>query len=441
MLTRYQLIDEFARLRDVPVMKAGIHNGEEFDDARLERMARNTNAAMPYIQESITVGAYRDNPELVLTKPIPGVVNLNHQMLLPETFRDAVKGATLSLKTQMIDGVKWLVATVDGLKSDVAHFLANRHPFRSVEIIPALNVGGKVLTDVVRSIGFLSPDMPPAVAGQTPRLLAEYAEDGMMIVISEFAEATPEYNNNESQEATIMPGENKSQKATIMPKKDESQTTDAQAVNISEFMEMKELVAKLQEQMALMQETLAAATEAKETAESEKEMLIEEAKQSAAEKAKLAADAKMKEEELMVKEKALQQAEVKAFCDKLVHEFHASPAFMAVAQPLIEYMDTNGVKEFAGKSVSPRDAVKTAMLKLIDLSAKNAVIVPIGEYAAAASADAPDARELLPEDQHAAVIATYMERAKKVVTDPTDEKQVYYAAASMAIKNNYQPAA
>ena len=428
MLTRYQLIDEFARLRDVPVMKAGIHNGEEFDDARLERMARNTNAAMPYIQESITVGAYRDNPELVLTKPIPGVVNLNHQMLLPETFRDAVKGATLSLKTQMIDGVKWLVATVDGLKSDVAHFLANRHPFRSVEIIPTLNVGGKILTDVVRSIGFLSPDMPPAVAGQTPRLLAEYAEDGILIVISEFAETTPEHNNNTPQEATIM------------PKKDESQTTDTQAVNISEFMEMQELVAKLNEQMALMQETLAAATAEKEAAEGEKEMLIKEAKQSAAEKAKLAADAKKKEEELMVKEKALQQAEVKAFCDKLVHEFHASPAFMAVAQPLIEYMETSSVKEFAGKSVSPRDAVKSAMLSLIDLSAKNAVIVPIGEYAAAASVDAPGTNDLTPQDQQAAIIASYMETAKKHVSDPTNEKQVYYKAASMAIKNNMKPA-
>lgn len=437
-MTRYQLIDEFARLRDVPVMKAGTHNGETFDDARLERMAAAANACQPYIQESITIGAYRDNPEIVLTKPIPGIINLNHQLLLPETFKDAVKGATMRFKTAMIDGVKWLVATFDGLKADVAHFLAAKHPFRSVEIIPSLNVNGTRWEDVVRSVGFLSPDMPPAVSGQTPRLLAEYAESGVKIIISEFAEieaeTTPEHEQHTTEENNDMG-----------TKKDE-----AQPVSVSEFMEMQELVKALQEQLAAMQATLAAATEEKAEMEAEKIAIEEEAKKQLMAKegemqandAAAQAALMAKEEELKIKEKALEAEQVKVFCERLIHEYHAAPAFLSVAKPLIDMMDANQIKEFAGgNQMTPRAAMQEALTKILELSRKDALVVPVGEYAAAEAVDAPESQPLSKDDHDAVVIASYMDAAKARAKDPTNEREVYVLAFALATQNGMKPAA
>ena len=275
-------VETFARIKNVPVFRAGTHNGLTFSEADIDEMIASSNEALPFIMESIQAGAYRDNPQLQGVKSIPALLNLGHSRFLSESLKELVKDVSIKFQKQG----DWITATFDGVKSDIAHFLRERFPLRSVEIIPSLfnPLTGRTHKNVIRSVAFLPGDIPPAVKGQTPELAIEFAETPIVTAVSRFEE-----------EKQTMPDELKIEEQ------------QAQAA------EMAELTA----QIKAFEDRLT-------RAENEKAAL--ETRLNAAETKNKAADINM-------------------FCAKLAHEYGASPAFLGKMKPLF-MQESNGVITF-----------------------------------------------------------------------------------------------
>ena len=84
-------IESFAKIKDVPVFRAGTHNGLTFSDTEIDAMISDTNEALPFLMESMQAGAYRENPHLQGVKGIPAFLNLGHQF-------QSLSGLTLGFK-------------------------------------------------------------------------------------------------------------------------------------------------------------------------------------------------------------------------------------------------------------------------------------------------------------------------------------------------------
>ena len=276
-------IETFAKIKDVPVFRAGTHNGLTFSEADIDEMIQSSNEALPFIMESIQAGAYRENPLLQGVKSIPALLNLGHSRFLPDSLKELVKDVSIQFRKQG----DWITATFDGVKSDIAHFLRERFPLRSVEIIPSLYnpLTGRTLKNVIRSVAFLPGDITPAVKGQSAELAIEFADMPILTAFSQIEEEKPTMS-------------------------EQLEKDEEQAIQAAELAELTAQIKAFEDRLT--------------RAENEKAAL--ETRLNAAETKNKAADINM-------------------FCARLTHEYGASPAFMEKAKPLF-MQESNGVITF-----------------------------------------------------------------------------------------------
>jgi hypothetical protein len=362
-----------ATIHDLEIFRVGKHNAEAFPPERVARILENSNACLPYILASIQSGKYEGNPHIdTQTKPIPGLINFAHQRYLRETLRDAVKDISIEFKRRG----EWIVATVKNLKSDLAEFIKERFPYRSIELIPELNVNGQMFTDVIRSIAFLPPDIAPAVSGQSPHFAVEYsAHEGFIQLFSKI---------EIQEEDKLMAEEKTKQEQTPI-------------VSVDEFAELKAKVAEMQAK---------AAQDEKEKAELQTRLQTETTKR--------------------------EQNEIAMFCKGLQTDFGASPAFLGMVKPLLERADNHAIIEFAEGRKSPmREELQRVLTDI--LKNKDSLTVPIGEYAAQTHAD-PSKQKASAEESTQAKIQEFMEIAKGEAKNPNDKNEVFLIASGLAAK-------
>lgn len=311
-------LETFAKIKNVPVFRAGTHNGLTFSDADIDDIIASTNECLPFLMESIQSGAYRDNAKLQGVKQIPSVLNLGHGRFLADSLKELVKDVSVSFHKSG----NWIAATFDGVRSDVAEFLKDRFPLRSVELIPELYnpLTNKTYKNVIRSVAFLPADIPPAVAGQTPDLAIEFEATPILTLFSMFDEEEK-------------------------PMKDETtgveMNAEKEAIRAAEFAELTAQIQAFEERLSKT-----------------------EAEKAAIEQRLNAAETKNK------------AADIEMFCERLRLEHHASPAFMEKAKPLF-IREANGVIEFG--------ASEDLLKGFVEWVVKNAeaIAVAMGEQAPA----------------------------------------------------------
>ena len=361
-----------ATLHDIEIFKPGKHNSDEFSDARIDRMVRNSNKALPYIQESIATGTYAGNESRINSGrpnyPIPGLINIAHQRYLTETLREAVRAATIEFKRRG----EWIVATIGNVKQEIAEFIQERFPFRSVEILPSLLVNGEELADVIRSIAFLPPDIEPAVKGQSPHFAVEYAANAGLVKT---------YSSR--QEAKKM--------------SDETITTLEQTtlgVSVEQF-------ASLQAQLKEMQEQNQRAAKDKEALE-----------------ARIQAETHKRE-----------AGEIAMFCKRLETDYHASPAFVTAVRGLVEKADNATVLDFAeGQKATLREEIQATIEKILLM--QDSMTVPVGEYAKQAATDPLQSKQ--PGSRRAEHVQEFWAEAQSEARDPQNRNEVLLLATQLA---------
>lgn len=381
-------IQEFATIHDVPIMRAGTHRDKErttYQEEDLDEIVEQSNAAREYIKTSIELGQYPGN-DFHLEKPIPGVINLSHQKFLRETLRDAVKDVSVEFSKKMIDGVNWICATYRNVRQDVAEFLAQKFPFRSVEIIPELFDPDKQTTyrKVIRSTGFLDPETPPAVIGQNPSLLLEFAQADPPVVtvfswVADDVVLTPPGVEHPPKQGVINM-EEKKQEIPVTP-----------VVDVQEFEALKAKVQEFERLSMKVQEM--------------------EAKNQA-----LSVD--------LAKERGLREgSEILIFCAEL-NQRHASPAYVGLIKPILEKADNAAILEFGETKQTLREALQGVFAKIIEM--KDAIVVPMKEEGKAI----PPARK---GDLGRQRIQEFEAEAKGKAVNPNDPKEVFMLAYGLAI--------
>lgn len=274
-------VESFAALKDIPVFRAGTHNGLTFSDAEIDQAVRDTAECLPFLREAIASGEYRGNDALNAEHAarglkIPAFINLAHNRFLPDTLKAILTDSTFDLRRVG----EWIVASFGNLKADIAEFIRDRFPFRSVELIKNLYnpQTNKTYPLVFRSVAFLPADIPPAVSGQTPELTIEFAQSSILTVVSHFEEAT-------KMKDEVTGAEMDAQK---------------EADRIAEFAAMQTRLAEFEARLS--------------RAESEKAVV---------------------EQRLNAAETKNKTAEVEMFIQRLSHEHGASPAFISKLKPLL----------------------------------------------------------------------------------------------------------
>lgn len=312
-------LETFAKIKNVPVFRAGTHNGLTFSDADIDEAIASTNECLPFLMESIERGEYRENPTLSGVRKIPHLLNLGHGRFLAESLKELVKDLSVSFHKQG----DWIAATFDGVRSDVAEFLKDRFPMRSVELIPSLYnpLTGRTYKNVIRSVAFLPGDIPPAVSGQTPDLAIEFEQAPILTLFSEFDEKEKEAMKDETTGIEM--------------------NAEKEAIRAAEFAELTAQIQAFEERLSKT-----------------------EAEKAAIEQRLNAAETKNK------------AADIEMFCERLRLEHHASPAFMEKARPLF-IREANGVIEFGANE----DLLKG----FVEWVVKNAeaIAVAMGEQAPA----------------------------------------------------------
>ncbi len=337
-------IETFATIRNLELFRPGNHNGEDFTQADIDEMVSSSNACLPYIMQSITAGEYAGNPDLILTKGIPGFLNFAHQLYLKDTLKDLSQGVSV----EFAKSGEWLTATLKNVKNELAEFIRDRFNFRSIELIPSLKnpLDGKIYKNVVRSIGFLPPDIPAAVKGQNPQFAVEFAEDNFITLYSHNTNQQQEDKSMETQEQILndVPFDTTTQQVSEVPA----------GVSLQEFNALQASVLEMQRK--------------NEVAEQENATL----------KSRLDAETDKREGQ-----------EIIMFCDSLKTQtvtnaegvYVASQAFVDLTKPLIEKADNSGIIQFAeDKKQSQRAAIQEFVNSIYQMAAKGSILVPVGEY-------------------------------------------------------------
>jgi len=412
---------EFAKIINVPILRAGSFHpsnveGRRIDvpESQIDEMIQSFEACEDIIQESIVTGIYRENPELMEKvkaqgKPIPGLLNLNHQVYLKDTIKNACKDIVVSFGKQVIGGVNWLVATLDRVPADIVHYLQEKYSHRSIEYLGKLYHPEKKTTffNVPRSVSFLDPQTTPAVGGQNPSLNVEFQAGESVITLFSHVELTEQ--QQEQHEVSIMAEKDKKDLQTPItppaspPKKEHK---DGEQVSVHEFEEMKTKITESERQ----------AKEAKAEAEAAK------------------VEAKTAQEQWQGEREKREAAEIVQFCTNLQHEQHASPASIKLIQPILEQLDNADVIEFAeDKKQTARQAVEEVFKSLIVMKKDESLIVPIGEFAADAVNVEKPGEETSRAARQLAKIVEFTEAAKAEASNPNDVQEVYGIQLRMAI--------
>jgi hypothetical protein len=344
-------ITELASLLEVPVLTAGVfrpHNQDatyEVTEEELDGIVEASNSLQPVFKRGIETGEYEGNPEISqklkeLGKPIPGPINFIHQKpLFDKSFlpyvQGLVKNASVQFQKKAIDGKNWIVATIDGLTQEMAGTLQRYFPYRSADMIGLTNpADGTYHPKTIRSIAFLDILTPPAVPGQSPNLIAEFA-GGEEPVITLFMN-------------TLEQGEH------IMPK---------ELDNTVDVAELQKLEATLTEQNKAIAELKAAF----EASEKEKEMIAKEKTANDAKIAELEAKAEKSHVQGLLAEMA---GKFRKYGD---NAYQVSPAFMEVISPFVE---SKGIVELAdGEDLSAKHI--KMFEDILELAGKGTLLVPM----------------------------------------------------------------
>lgn len=419
-------IFEFAKLLNVPILKTGRFyprgsgpEGVEISEASLDEMIQSFEACKDLIQESIVSGIYRENPDLMKNlkklgkEMIPAFLNLNHQRFLKDTMKTACKDIVVSFGKQVIGGANWLVATLDRVPADIAQYLKERYPLRSIETLKELYHPDKKTTfyNVPRAISFLDPTtLTPAVSGQNPHLHIEFqAEDSVITLFSSVESTEEEQQRKQSEEVSIMAEDKKDKKDLQTPVTPSSSPSnkehkDGEQVSVHEFEKMKTKIAEFERQT----------------------------KEAKIEVAAAKAEAKTAQEQWQTECQKREAAEIVQFCKNLQHEQHASPSAIKLIQPILGRLDNSAILEFAeDKKQTARQAVEDVFRSLICMKKDDSLTVPMGEFAA----DAVETGETQPtrSEQQKMKIVEFEEAAKSQATNPNDAEEVFGLAYAMAI--------
>jgi hypothetical protein len=329
----------------VPVLTAGefqSHNSGPFvvQEEELDQIIEGSNLLQPVIREAIHSGAYRGNDDVTakLTKPIPGLLNLKHQAILPDTLKEAVKQVSTSFRKAVIDGKNWIVQRFEHVPDDIAKTLQAEFPFRSIEALPLTDPeSGTHYPKVIRSTAFLDKFTPPAVPGQTPDLVVEFAGAASPVITL----------ITHNKETNIMPN------------------TQAEPVDVAELQrQMQAMSAARDNEIA----DLKARIESSEKARQETvELALEQEKAKDAKIAELQAAQDKAEATHILTE---MQQRGRTYHDR---SYLLSPATIDVITPWIE---GKGVVELQDGE-SPRHKFVGFVESLIELAGKNALLVPM----------------------------------------------------------------
>jgi hypothetical protein len=349
-------IENFATLKDVPIFRAGTHNGEEYTSEDVDAMVESGNACSEYIEQSIQSGKYEGNENIVLTKSIPGLLNFAHQRYLKDTLKELSEGVGVKWGKQG----EWLTATLTNVKNELAEFIKDRFPFRSVELIPELKIGDRIFKNVPRSIGFLPPDIMPAVRGQSPELVLEYQEDQFITLYSQTDE--PPETAHTQEEAVMEDNEQQ------------------EGISVEEFRALAQEVQELRDRNTDL--------------ETEKGNLAERITQAEQERNKRDVVEFMRD---------LRSKNIKG-ADGVVYA--PSKAFCDTVEPMISKTDASTVLEFEEGAKPARSVLMSIINEIVELAGKDGgMLVPLGDLAPQTHA--------APDD----------EKVKKTVVELMKEKQ------------------
>ena len=339
---------ELAEIIDVPVLTAGdfvSHNAGplSISDEELDEIIEGSNVLQPLIREAIESGQYRGNEEVTtkLTKPIPGLINLKHQGILPQTLKDAVKGVSTEFRKAIIDGKEWIVQRFRDVPNDIAQTIQREFPFRSVELLPLRHPEtGKLYSKVIRSTAFLDRFTPPAVPGQSPELVVEFSAEQEPLTI-----------------LTCV------QRRSIMPEE-----TKIKAADASELQALKDAHAAQESQIAELKAKF-------DKAEAERQKAIELAMKQEQEKDAKIAELQAKQDAADADKIIAELSKIRTYQDRA---YQISPAFLEVIQPVIK---SNGVFELA-EGENQRAKLAGMFDQIAELAAKSAVVVPLSTQGA-----------------------------------------------------------
>lgn len=342
-------VQEYARIIDVPVFRAGKFyprntGGQPVEVApeELDEMLESYRECQDILKQAILTGEYAGNDFKGAT-PVPGFLNVWHQDELAETMKNAVKDASLSFNKKLVDGVEWLTATFENVPTEIAKFIKNKLPYRSIEILPKLYHPGKQkwFRNVPRSVAFLDPLTQPAVSGQSSQLTVEFAqENAVHTYIFQFDQS--KINDG----GTPMKDETKQNQT---PEKQPEEKTPV--VN--------------QEQEVKSDGTPSKALEFEQRMKA-LEMQVKEANQRAENASKEAQTEREKRE----------KTELAQFFQTLKTDHHLAPAAVEAIQA---YHDAGvQVMEFEQR----KETFSAFIDSLLNMAASNALFVPVGEFAA-----------------------------------------------------------
>lgn len=340
---------ELASLIKVPILKAGVFQSStagayEVKEEELDDIVYASNKLLPIVREAADTGIYRGNElfseKLKHTgKPIPGVLNIVHQKnLFDPSFSTQVKefisGVSVSYDKELVDGKQWVVASFSGMTPEMTETLLTRYPFRSAELLPLTDPEtGVKHPKVIRSTAFLDVLTPPAVPGQTPAMVAEFAggEDPVVTI-----------SINREEEKHAMNDEGKTVDVAALQKLEAASTQQA------------EMIAELQASLK-----------------------AQEAEKKALEEFKAASEAKITELQ-RAKEQGEATAIVASLSAKSIeHEgrmYQVSKAFVDTVAPVIL---GNGIVELQ-EGEDHRKKLSGVFEGILELAKSGSILVPLG---------------------------------------------------------------
>jgi hypothetical protein len=387
-------LSEYASLTGVEIFRPGTHNNQTFSDAELDEMVRNSNECLDFIRQTIEVQKYPKNDALnkeILSggKPIPALLNLAHQRYFAG-IKDSLKDVGVSFRR----AGEFILADITNVKNDVALALKEIFNQRSIEIIKNLYnpTNKKTYKNVIRSIGFLPPNIPPAVAGLNPTLSVEFASnDSNFFTIY-----------SRSEEHQIMTEENimSEEKKPVLVEQDD---TNQDGVSIQQFQELQQQFLTLSQQFQAQKE----------------------------EKAELQTQVK----DLQIKNESAEIEMYNRFLENQRYtgkdgEFMLSQSFVETVKPLIPGFDSKSLVEFSeGAKISQREAFQNFTSDVIKMALNGSILIPCGKTAVSHK----EPKQTQPvKDMKETILETYSDRAKTMVKDPNNENEVFLKCVDMA---------
>jgi hypothetical protein len=287
-------------------------------------------------------------------------------------------------------------------------FIKDRFNYRSIELLPVLKnpLDGKTYRNVIRSIGFLPPDIPPAVAGQNPSLALEFAEeqDGDEYIVVFTGSA-----HTHIQEDTTMKIQDESQKTQDVSQ--EGKVVDARPLDVEEFEALKARVLEMEKRESAMRE--------------ENKTLS----------AQLTAETQKREEQAI--HMFCQDMSTRQISDKQGNRYIVAQAFVDQVKPLLSGLDNSTVVEFsAEKKQTSREAVQELCKQVVELAASGVLVMPIGleEYAQHHS---PPEEQAHPKSEKELILEFYGQDARQEAKNPEDPNEVFLIACSTASRENF----